>query len=38
MIVNDVSLRGLIPEELAKGFGFFPEQAAVGFWTLRCDA
>ena len=23
MLVNDVSLRGLIPAELAKGFGFF---------------
>ncbi len=23
MLVNDVSLRGLIPDELAKGFGFF---------------
>ncbi len=23
MLVNDVSLRGLIPQELAKGFGFF---------------
>ncbi|HBN49764.1 MAG TPA: 2-keto-4-pentenoate hydratase, partial [Thalassospira sp.] len=23
MLVNDVSLRGLIPGELAKGFGFF---------------
>jgi fumarylacetoacetate (FAA) hydrolase len=23
MLVNDVSLRNLIPNELAKGFGFF---------------
>ena len=27
MLVNDVSLRHLIPAELAKGFGFFQRQA-----------
>lgn len=31
MIVNDVSLRGLIPEELAKGFGFFQSKPASSF-------
>jgi fumarylacetoacetate (FAA) hydrolase len=30
MLVNDVSLRNLIPNELAKGFGFLPEQAGNG--------
>ncbi|WP_455854325.1 hypothetical protein [Ensifer canadensis] len=29
MLVNDVSLRGLIPAELAKGFGFYPVEAVV---------
>ena len=31
MLVNDVSLRGLIPAELAKGFGFFQSKAASAF-------
>ncbi|MQB40397.1 fumarylacetoacetate hydrolase family protein [Rhizobium sp. ICMP 5592] len=31
MLVNDVSLRGLIAEELAKGFGFFQSKPASAF-------
>lgn len=31
MLVNDVSLRGLIPSELAKGFGFFQSKPASAF-------
>lgn len=31
MIVNDVSLRGLIPGELAKGFGFFQSKPQTAF-------
>lgn len=31
MIVNDVSLRGLVPEELAKGFGFFQSKPHSAF-------
>lgn len=31
MIVNDVSLRGLIPGELAKGFGFFHGKPSTAF-------
>lgn len=31
MLVNDVSLRGLIPAELAKGFGFFQSKPATAF-------
>jgi fumarylacetoacetate (FAA) hydrolase len=31
MLVNDVSLRNLIPGELAKGFGFFQSKPATGF-------
>ncbi len=31
MLVNDVSLRNLIPAELAKGFGFFQSKAASAF-------
>jgi len=31
MLVNDVSLRNLIPAELAKGFGFFQSKPATGF-------
>ncbi len=31
MIVNDWSLRNLIPEELAKGFGFFQSKPATAF-------
>ena len=31
MVLNDVSLRGLIPGELAKGFGFFQSKPATAF-------
>ena len=31
MLVNDVSLRNLIPEELAKGFGFYQAKPATAF-------
>jgi fumarylacetoacetate (FAA) hydrolase len=31
MIVNDVSLRNLIPDELAKGFGFYQSKPATAF-------
>ena len=31
MLVNDVSLRGLVPGELAKGFGFFQSKPASSF-------
>lgn len=31
MLVNDVSLRGLIPDELAKGFGFFQSKPSSAF-------
>lgn len=31
MIVNDVSLRGLIPEELERGFGFFQSKPSSAF-------
>lgn len=31
MLVNDVSLRNLIPTELAKGFGFFQSKPATAF-------
>jgi len=31
MLVNDVSLRGLVPGELAKGFGFFQSKPASAF-------
>ncbi|MCA3227435.1 MAG: fumarylacetoacetate hydrolase family protein [Burkholderiales bacterium] len=31
MLVNDVSLRNLIPPELAKGFGFFQSKPATAF-------
>ncbi|GLR71710.1 fumarylacetoacetate hydrolase family protein [Agaribacter marinus] len=31
MIMNDVSLRGLIPDELAKGFGFFQSKPSSAF-------
>jgi fumarylacetoacetate (FAA) hydrolase len=39
MIVNDVSLRGLIPNELAKGFGFFQSkpQSAFGPFAVTPD-
>lgn len=31
MLVNDISLRNLIPEELAKGFGFFQSKPSSSF-------
>jgi fumarylacetoacetate (FAA) hydrolase len=31
MLVNDVSLRGLVPNELAKGFGFYQSKPASAF-------
>ena len=31
MLVNDVSLRNLIPDELAKGFGFFQSKPSSSF-------
>ena len=31
MIINDVSLRGLIPEELQAGFGFFHGKPSSAF-------
>ena len=31
MLVNDVSLRNLIPNELAKGFGFFQSKPSTAF-------
>lgn len=31
MLVNDVSLRGLIPDELGKGFGFFQSKPSTAF-------
>jgi fumarylacetoacetate (FAA) hydrolase len=31
LLVNDVSLRGLIPGELAKGFGFFQSKPSTAF-------
>lgn len=34
MTVNDVSLRGLIPEELAAGFGFFQSKPSSAFSPL----
>ncbi|HYD95185.1 MAG TPA: fumarylacetoacetate hydrolase family protein [Noviherbaspirillum sp.] len=34
MLVNDVSLRNLIPAELAKGFGFFQSKPATSFSPL----
>jgi fumarylacetoacetate (FAA) hydrolase len=34
MLVNDVSLRNLIPAELAKGFGFFQSKPSTAFSPL----
>jgi fumarylacetoacetate (FAA) hydrolase len=34
MLVNDVSLRNLIPAELAKGFGFFQSKPATAFSSV----
>jgi len=36
MLVNDVSLRGLIPAELAKGFGFFQSKPSTAFSPVAC--
>lgn len=36
MIANDVSLRGLIPEELAAGFGFFQSKPSSAFAPFAC--
>ncbi len=36
MLVNDVSLRNLIPDELAKSFGFFQSKPATGFSPVAC--
>jgi fumarylacetoacetate (FAA) hydrolase len=36
VLVNDVSLRNLIPDELAKGFGFFQSKPATGFSPVAC--
>jgi fumarylacetoacetate (FAA) hydrolase len=36
LIANDVSLRNLIPDELAKGFGFFQGKPATGFSPVAC--
>jgi fumarylacetoacetate (FAA) hydrolase len=38
MIVNDVSLRGLIPEELAAGFGFFQSKPSSAFGPFAVTA
>ncbi len=35
-LVNDVSLRGLIPDELAKGFGFVQSKPATHFSPVFC--
>ncbi len=36
MLANDVSLRNLIPAELAKGFGFFLSKPATAFSPVAC--
>lgn len=36
MLANDVSLRNLIPDELAKGFGFFQGKPATAFSPVAC--
>jgi fumarylacetoacetate (FAA) hydrolase len=36
MLANDVSLRNLIPDELAKGFGFFHSKPATAFSVVAC--
>ncbi len=38
MLVNDVSLRGLIPAELAKGFGFFQSKPSSAFSPVAVTA
>ncbi|GMU63230.1 MAG: hypothetical protein AMXMBFR34_49930 [Myxococcaceae bacterium] len=36
LLANDVSLRHLIPDELAKGFGFFQSKPATAFSPVAC--
>ncbi|MFT3663554.1 fumarylacetoacetate hydrolase family protein [Piscinibacter sp.] len=36
MLANDVSLRHLVPAELAKGFGFFQSKPATAFSPVAC--
>ena len=38
MVINDVSLRGLIPEELAQGFGFFQSKPSTAFAPFAASA
>jgi fumarylacetoacetate (FAA) hydrolase len=38
VLINDVSLRGLIPEELAQGFGFFQSKPSSAFAPLAVTA
>ncbi|MGE3387851.1 MAG: fumarylacetoacetate hydrolase family protein [Bdellovibrionales bacterium] len=38
LIVNDVSLRGLVPEELAAGFGFFQSKPSSAFGPFAVTA
>lgn len=38
LMVNDVSLRGLIPEELAQGFGFFHSKPSSAFGPIAVTA
>jgi fumarylacetoacetate (FAA) hydrolase len=38
VIINDVSLRGLIPEELAQGFGFFQSKPSSAFAPFAVTA
>jgi fumarylacetoacetate (FAA) hydrolase len=36
-LANDITLRNLVPDELAKGFGFFQSKPARGACTCGCD-
>lgn len=38
MLVNDISLRNLIPDELAKGFGFFQSKPSTAFSPVAVTA
>ena len=38
MLVNDVSLRNLIPGELAKGFGFFQSKPSSAFSPVATNS
>ncbi|NCN41687.1 fumarylacetoacetate hydrolase family protein [bacterium] len=38
VIINDVSLRGLVPEELAQGFGFFQSKPSSAFAPFAITA